>query len=484
MKPYLRHPSIAGRTIAFVAEDDVWVAPTDGGRATRVTANDGIASYPRLSLDGSRIAFSRQDTAGMEVYVVDAAGGEPRRRTWLGALAFARGWMPDGRIVLSSDAEQPFRQTYALHAVDADDGVVDALRLGAARDVAWAVDGTVLLGRNTADLARWKRYRGGSAGRLWIDVGGKGRFRPLLHTLPNVASPMLIGSRVWFLSDHEGAGNLYSSRRDGGDLRRHTEHDEHYARWATTDGSLVAYQCAGDIWLHDPSTGVSTVVDVDVSIAARRARTTRAKAAASFGPTRVSPTYDLDHSGDRVAVEVRGASTAFDVQAGPVSTFHGASRRRLPRFLPDGRVVVVVDDAVELDGLTISVPGRPAEVATSATHLAVTTHEHDVVLVDIERARATVIDRSDHGSVGGPSFSPDGSCTRSPPPARTSASCGSTRSRRERPPISLGRSSATAGRRSTPPGATSGSCRREVSRRRPTRWGSSSTSRGRCVRSS
>lgn len=404
MRPYLRHPTIAGNTIAFVAEDDIWVAPATGGRATRVTAADGIASFPRLSPDGRRIAYSRQDGAGIEVWVVDADGGEPVRRTWLGAISQVRGWLPDGRIVFTSDADQPFRQIYALHAVDADGGPVEALHLGAARDIAIGESFTVL-GRNTADPARWKRYRAGSAGRLWV---GRDTFRPLRHDLPNPASPMILGARVWFLSDHEGIGNLYSCRRNGADLQRHTDHDEQYARWATTDGTRIAYQCAGDVWIHDPATATSTTVELDVPVAARRAGTTRAKAAASLGPARVAPTYDIDHTGDRVAVEVRGASATCDIGSGPVTTIDGVARHRMPRFLPDGRVAVVVDDAVEIDGRLIALPGRPFEVASSATHLAVATHEHDVVLVDIERGRATVIDRSDHGAAGGPTFSPDG----------------------------------------------------------------------------
>ncbi|HUR50302.1 MAG TPA: PDZ domain-containing protein [Acidimicrobiales bacterium] len=409
IRPYLRHPSIAGDTIAFVAEDDVWVASI-GGRARRLTAADGVASFPRFSPDGSQVAFSRQDSCCTEVYVVDTQGGEPIRLTWLGGLAFARGWLPDGRVVFTSDVEQPFRQVYALHAVPAEGGPVEPLRLGPARDIATDSDGTVVVGRNTADPARWKRYRGGQGGRLWVDGRGTGRFKAVLHDLPNVAAPMILEGRVWFLSDHEGTGNLYSARRDGGDLRRHTDHADFYARWASTDGERIVYQCAGDLWLHDPKAGNSAPLDVDVAVAGRRRRSRRAKAADSFTRAARTPTYDLSHDGRRAAVEVRGQVADFGVSRGAVRVTRGAGRRRLPRFLPDGSLLVVGDNSLELDGRVISLSGRPAEVVVSPTgsHAAVATHEHELLLVDLLNGKAESVERSDHGAIGGPSFSPDG----------------------------------------------------------------------------
>ena len=59
----------------------------------------------------------------------------------------------------------------------------------------------------------------------------------------NITSPMWIGDRVYFLSDSEGIGNLYSVTPDGSDLARHTDHDEFYARHAQTDGKRIVYQC-------------------------------------------------------------------------------------------------------------------------------------------------------------------------------------------------------------------------------------------------
>ena len=62
---------------------------------------------------------------------------------------------------------------------------------------------------------------------------------------------MIIGGRLFFLSDHEGTGNIYSCALDGSDLARHTDHDGMYARNPATDGERIVYHVAGDIWILD-----------------------------------------------------------------------------------------------------------------------------------------------------------------------------------------------------------------------------------------
>ena len=55
---------------------------------------------------------------------------------------------------------------------------------------------------------------------------------------------MVIGGRLFFLSDHEGTGNIYSCALDGGGLARHTDHDGMYVRNPATDGQRIVYHVA------------------------------------------------------------------------------------------------------------------------------------------------------------------------------------------------------------------------------------------------
>ena len=263
---YYRHPTIHGDRVVFVAEDDLWTVPVSGGVPRRLTASPGTVSFPVFSPDGRRVAFTGRDDGPAEAYVVDADGGDARRVTWLGSFTATVGWSKDGsRVVVATDAGQAFRGYSHLHAVAPDGtGAPVALLHGPARAISYEPAGAgIVIGRNSGDPARWKRYRGGTAGTIWIDRTGDGTFVPLVTLAGNLASPMWIGGRVWFLSDHEGHGNLYSCTPTGADLRRATHHEDFYVRFPSTDGTRIVYHAGADLFVFDPKTGASKKVPID-----------------------------------------------------------------------------------------------------------------------------------------------------------------------------------------------------------------------------
>ena len=249
---YLRYPDIHGDLLAFVAGDDVWLAPVSGGRAWQLTAEGAPVSYPRFSRDGATIAWTTSRDGGPEVYLAGTDGSNPTRLTYWGeGEAAVSGWTPAGEVLAVSAAGQPayIPWAYAIRPGDAP----RRLPFGPVMDLAQEGRATALVtGRFDREPAWWKRYRGGTAGRIWVAAAEGRPFTRILADLPGqFASPMLIGERLAFISDHEGTGNIYSCALDGTDLRRHTDHDGPYARNASTDGERIVYHAAGDIWLLD-----------------------------------------------------------------------------------------------------------------------------------------------------------------------------------------------------------------------------------------
>ncbi len=112
-----------------------------------------------------------------------AQGGPPRRLTSLGAtVCVVSGWSPDGKWVLfASDAATPFATETVGYRVALDGGAPEPLNLGHMRTLAQRGDGRLAIGRNAYDPARWKRYRGGTAGDIWVDAVRQRHLRAPVH---------------------------------------------------------------------------------------------------------------------------------------------------------------------------------------------------------------------------------------------------------------------------------------------------------------
>lgn len=422
---YYRHPTIHGDSVVFICEDDIWAVSAGGGTARRLTAIPGIVAYPFFSRDGTKIAFIGREEGPPEVYVMDAEGGASRRLTWLGSMSQIVGWSRDGsEILFASDWRQPFRGRFHLHAIRADGSSADPrpVQVGPSRAISFEPEGPgVVIGRNSGDPARWKRYKGGTAGTIWIDRKGDGSFSPLIRLTGNLASPMWIGHRIYFLSDHEGFGNLYSCGATGRDLRRHTSHEDFFARFPTTDGRRVVYHAGADLYIFDPANGRSSKIDV-------RIRSAMGQRNRKFvGAGRYLESFALHPKGHSIASVHRGGLFSMGLWEGAVTRYGAPSkvRHRLAAYMPDGERIIAVTDEGGDESLVIfprkgsvDAPkrisgdfGRAIELAVAPAgldRLVLTNQRQELILVDLANSRWKTITRSEYGRIDGISWSPDG----------------------------------------------------------------------------
>ncbi|MCC9197825.1 PDZ domain-containing protein [Arthrobacter sp. zg-Y820] len=344
--PYLRFPDLHDDLVTFVAEDDVWVASLTGGRAWRISSMHLPARNPRFSPDGATIAWSVVQGSAPEVVAADTAGGDFRRLTYWGNQGTrVKGFSAAGNVIAISPFEhEDFRLRWA-YEVPLDGsaplalpyGPVDAVAQGpAVGDERPVVIGSVM----TREPAWWKRYRGGTAGKLWIDADGNGEFERLVPELDgNLTDPMWIDGRIVFLSDHEGYGNLYSVTPQGTDLRRHTDFGEFYVRHASTDGHRIVFESAGTLWLLPSLEDDARPLDITLGSAGTGRRPQPLNVGAHLAA--VMP----DTEGTASVVESHGTLHWLTHRDGPsrVIEADSAVRARLGRPLADGRAVYVAD---------------------------------------------------------------------------------------------------------------------------------------------
>ncbi|WP_238154398.1 S41 family peptidase [Ornithinimicrobium sufpigmenti] len=469
MTTYLRYPHLHEDLLTFVAADDVWIAPVDGGRAWRLTHDSVPAAYPRFAPDGAHVAFVSHRDGHPEVYAVPVAGGAPRRLTWWGAKnTRVLGWDGPDRVLVASHAGQANLRHLVVRSVGLD-GSVRTPPWGPAWGVSVREDGLVaLVTPGSRPPAHWKRYRGGTAPRLWLgrDEGGDALAwqRLLREDTASIVDPMWVDGRLLLVSDRAallpgtaeeadrqanlwafGEGVVGRGISEDATPEQLTDQgpDLGYVRDATTDGHRVVWHSRGRIWLLDRLDG--TPRHVEVSLPGAAASPYSLEPTTRLGPVRP------DHGGDASLVSWHGAVHWLAHREGPARALAAddAVRAREPRFLGrTGRVVMVTDaageDRLEVHDLAADAGAGPRVVASGelgrVLHLAadpagerVATISHDgaVRLVDVGRSPAAEgsqagaevgsgggpeqaagavreVARSEQGEALHPSFSPDG----------------------------------------------------------------------------
>ena len=166
---YFRFPTIHKNHLVFVSEDDLWSYDIASQKLNRLTSNYGAVSTPKISPDGKNIAFIGSDDGDLEVYVMPSAGGPAKRLTYFGSMIIkVVGWKNNNEILFASSHGMPFPRMSDIYAVNLKGEFPTCFSFGMGSDIAFG-DSSVILGKNTADPARWKRYKGGTAGEIWID---------------------------------------------------------------------------------------------------------------------------------------------------------------------------------------------------------------------------------------------------------------------------------------------------------------------------
>ena len=430
---YYRQPSLHCDKIVFVSEDDLWEVSAEGGVANRLTASLSECSSPSISPDGKWIAFTSKDEGHPEVYVMESDGGNPKRLTFLGAtLTRVLGWH-QGYIIFTTNAKQPFRKFQCVMKISPNGGEPESLNLGHGVAISFGKNGEIVLGRNSADAARWKRYKGGTAGEIWLNKDGSGTFENFSAKLgfkSNFVTPIWLdtsnSARIYFVSDHEGIGNLYSASIDATDLQQHTFHTDYYVRYPQKDSAgsnRIVYHAGADLFIFDADTNSNKKINIQY----RSPFTQRNRK--FVDAQKYLETYFPHPDSERIAITTRGHTFGMHLAEGPVTEFgkDDVARYRLAQFLHDGKHLVVISDASGEERLELYAAndgnlntfikrfedldiGRAVAMAVSPTanHLALSNHRQELLFVNLDTGDLRLIAKSKFQRIGGFSWSPDG----------------------------------------------------------------------------
>ena len=167
LQGYYRYPDLNGNTIVFVAEGDLWKVDTRGGVATRLTTHPDEELFPKISPDGSTIAYTASYEGSSQLYTIPMEGGIPEKWTFEPMSPTPNSWTSDGQIVYAT-MQYSTLPDYQLVKIDPVTKTRTRVPLYQASEGYFDASGETVYFVRPADHRNvTKRYKGGTARKIW-----------------------------------------------------------------------------------------------------------------------------------------------------------------------------------------------------------------------------------------------------------------------------------------------------------------------------
>jgi tricorn protease len=358
-----RFPNAHGGRIAFVADGNIWVVPSNGGTAMKLTSDPGQDMFPRYSPDGKWIAFTASYQGNEDVYVIPAAGGPARRLTFESSGVDKTGgrhgpdnmvltWTPDSKNVVylsrhsawNAWIQNPF-------IVPVTGGLPTPLPLDSSGLLTYGPDGhSVAYNRIFRNFRTWKRYQGGLAQQVYTYDFDTRKLTQITDWKGTNTAPMWYGRKIYFLSDRDlnWRANIWVYDQDSRQTRQLTHFTDYDVDFPSLGDNAITFQQGGKLYALDLPSENLRVIDVTVPDDATRTQPRIAPVAASIRDVDMAGVtdYALAPNGKRALFSARGDIFSVPAEDGAIRDLTNTENadEDHPVWSPDGETIAYTTD--------------------------------------------------------------------------------------------------------------------------------------------
>lgn len=335
-----------GHSVVFSHRGDLWIAPTSGGTAQRLTSDPANDFQPRFSPDGKTIAFISERTGSRQVFLMPATGGIPTQVTHHTSGFHLHGWSPDGEQLLVSGTRDYFwRRAERMFWIRKEGRTAEIpLFDDYGYDPSVSPDGKKILFTREGDAWWRKGYRGSQASQIWLFNTEDQSFQLILTPEGGARWPLwkADGSGFFYVNGDSGVLNLHSYNLE-------TKSDEPLTTYKddsvvfpalSADGRTMIFRKLFDLYRYDVNEKkapekitLTCTPDIDPSPMLRRTFTT----ATSMATTKDGLEIALIAGGDVWVMETELRE--------PVQITFTPEEERDVVFSPNGDAIWFISDA-------------------------------------------------------------------------------------------------------------------------------------------
>jgi tricorn protease len=429
----LRFPTIHGDQLVFSYAGDLYTVNSNGGHARKLTSHIGYEMFPKFSPDGKHIAFTGQYDGNTEVFVIPAAGGEPKRLTYTATLGrddlgdrmgpnnLVMAWTPDGKNITYRSRKQSFNDFKGqLFNVPVEGGLSQELPLSEGGFLSYSMDGRrMAYNKVFREFRTWKYYQGGMADDIWIFDFDTKKNTNITENKSQDIIPMFVKDEIFFLSDRDRTMNLFVYNLVTRQTTKLTDFTDFDIKFPSLGKDYIVFEKGGYIYKFDLKTRKHEKVPIVITGDFIHARTEIKDASKSVRGADLSP------NGERLVFSARGE--IFNVPAKSGITMNMTQtpgvHERNAQWSPDGKSIAWVSDQSDEFEIYIANQdgtGKPVQLTkNSDTYIFGLSWSPDskkilyndkkmrLNLVDIATGTVTLVASSGIGQFFGYSWSPD-----------------------------------------------------------------------------
>jgi tricorn protease len=361
----MRFPDVYKDKLVFFYGGNLWLAPTSGGMARRITSGQGRELFPKFSPDGKWIAFTGQYDGNFNVYVMPADGGQPKQLTFyqggahqlndrMGIHDEVVTWTPDSkRIVFLSRRDASNGWVKRPFTVSIDGGLPQPLPMDQGGLLSYSPDGNKIayniIFRN---FRTWKRYTGGLAQAITIYDLKNNTSQDIPHTDWTDTFPMWHGNTIYFTSDRgsEHHLNLYSYDTGSKQIEQLTHFSDWDIMWPSLGPDSIVFENAGYLYSYDFHSNEPKRLTIEVPAD----RTLAMKHWDNV--SRLITDFDLAPDGKRAVFAARGDVFTVPAKQGSIRnlTRTPGIREQKVSWSPDGKWIAYISDRTGEDEIYIA----------------------------------------------------------------------------------------------------------------------------------
>ncbi|HSJ67145.1 MAG TPA: S41 family peptidase [Anditalea sp.] len=220
---WLRYPSISpdGSKIAFTYKGDLYIIPSDGGKATQLTFHEAHDFMPVWSKDGQRIAFASDRYGNFDVFIMDSDGGEASRLTFHSNDEYPYSFTSEDEAVifggvrqdLAAHRQYPTASQPELYKVPVKGGRVDQVWTIPAEYVQVSASGDKIIYHDKkGGENEWRKHHTSAIARdIWIYDVNTNEHKMITDFSGEDRNPVFANGEkdIYYLSEATGSYNVH-----------------------------------------------------------------------------------------------------------------------------------------------------------------------------------------------------------------------------------------------------------------------------------